>query len=282
MNASHYVAPHQMEPGDVQADQHVLDTMVMNAELDVSLTLTSRLELAISLPFRQTTADAEFLDEDGDSIPGFESIHHRDEVLRGLGDVGLKTRYRLVAPTTERSLFLDLTFGLTLPTGGIEDDPFELGAEGKEHQHVFYGTGTFDPSAAIGIGYHLKAVTLSGNMLWRGALYQNERDYQGPKVLVTRGSAEFSLGENWRARLGAEVYKEWPAKWSGTNARNSGRLDLTPLVGVNWSPLPALNSYLLLKRPFILDVSGGQMEIPFVLGAGLAWSTELWAGQGGH
>jgi len=277
MHASHTVEPHQEEPGMVQADQHVLDTVLMNLDLEIALALTNRIELGIRLPFRQASADAKFLDETEEEIPDFTSIHHRDEVLRGLGDVTLKAKYRLILPTSERSLLIDLNLALSLPTGGIEDDPFELGRQRKEHQHVFFGTGTFDPSLGLIVGYRFEQMMLAAEILWRGSVYPNERDYQGPQVVLGRLNADIPFLEKWSVRTGVELYQEWPAQWSGQNARNSGRLDLTPLVAISWSPTEMISSYLLFKRPIVIDVSGGQVSLPFVVGAGLSASFDLWS-----
>ena len=77
-------------------------------------------------------------------------------------------------------------------------------------------------------------------------------------------------------RAGVEFLEEYPAKWSGETAKNGGRRDVSPLVGMAWAATEAWSSFILLKRPFILDVSGGQLEMPLIGAFGASYAFEGW------
>ncbi len=36
-------------------------------------------------------------------------------------------------------------FGVSMPTGKMQPNPYVLGDEGRPHEHIQFGTGTFDP-----------------------------------------------------------------------------------------------------------------------------------------
>ena len=75
-------------------------------------------------------------------------IHHRNETLLGPGDPWL------MAVTGRRmgAWSAAVRGGVTIPLGRTEENPFELGRRGLPHQHIQFGTGTWDPLAAAGRG----------------------------------------------------------------------------------------------------------------------------------
>ncbi len=82
------------------------------------------------------------------------NIHHRTETYRGLSDLMLLATY------DKQALFragdsLKISAGTTLPTGKTEENPFELGDKGREHLHIQFGTGTFDPLLEANYGIPL-------------------------------------------------------------------------------------------------------------------------------
>ena len=280
VHASHYVDPDQREPGlplEAQSDQHLVDFTMWTMRLGWAVAVTEHLEFELELPLRRTVSDATFLDENGAELSDFSSIHHRDETIQGVGDLALKGRYRLVRPESQLGWLLDATFGVTVPTGGIEENPFELGRRGLSHQHIFFGTGTFDPLLGLESRYAYEDFAFRFDFDWRGSLYENEESFKGPNTFVLRTSVESNVGfETLTFRAGVEFLEEYPAKWSGETAKNSGRRDVSPLVGMAWAATEAWSSFILLKRPFILDVSGGQLEMPLIGAFGASYAFEGW------
>ena len=145
-HAEHDVSPDQFEPhyehDHEQAHRHVLDFGMFRAQLSGSYGFREWLTLKGQLPVRLTYVKADFLDHHGTLMEDFDSIHHRDEVVAGLGDPVIAGRFKLPMGWLSDSSAAGLTVGVSLPIGGIESDPFLRGNLGLEHQHVFFGTGT--------------------------------------------------------------------------------------------------------------------------------------------
>ena len=276
IHASHYVDMDQFEPGvpvTGQADQHVLDFVLMNANLTFAYALNERFELSVNLPMRWALSDAVFLDKAGKDLPQFSSIHHRDETLFGLGDVGLQARYRILTQTAEGGPRIDVTAGVSFPTGGIEPNPFQLGREGKDHQHIFFGTGTFDPKLGVEFEKTFGSTSLLAAVNWQGPVYANSEDYQGPQTLVGGLTAANGFGlTSWVFRGGAELLIEWPAKWGSEAAKNSGRTDIAPVLGVTWLANQSVSTSLIIKKPFVLDHQGSKFDVPLIVIVGAAYS----------
>ena len=255
-----------------QATRHSQTFLLVNAHFALSYVVSARLQVEIGVPVKTADVNARFLNENGDALPGFTSIHHRTETLLGVGDTSLSGRYRLLMPNTDLPFLADLVLGISVPTGNIEPDPFALGRKGESHQHIFFGTGTFDPHLGIDLQRPFDDWTLRLDTAWNGALYRNRYEYRGPHVLLTSLSATSTFAQpNWSFQTGVELFKEYPAQWASQAAKNSGRLDLSPVLGVAWRNQGGLSISLILKRPFILSTRGSELNVPFLMNFGGAY-----------
>jgi hypothetical protein len=272
VQASHYVDPDQYEPDvpiDGQSDRHAQTFVLVNANFALSYVLTERLQIQVRIPVKMADVSARFLDKNGETLPEFTSIHHRTETLVGLGDIHLSGRYRLLMAEPERPYRMDLVVGVNVPTGNIEPNPFELGRQGLGHQHIFFGTGTFDPRIGIDLERGFDGWSLGLDTTWSASLYPNKYDYRGPSILLTSVSATSAFGlKDWHFQMGGELFKEYPAQWSDEPAKNSGRLDLSPVLGTTWRSEAGVSLSIIVKRPFILSTTGSQLEVPFILNLG--------------
>jgi hypothetical protein len=275
INASHSVEPDQYEPGLPDAEQprkHVVDIGMLEWDLDAQLGVHRRFAFEILLPIRTTIIRASFLDQVGNAIPGFESIHHRDEAIAGVGDLVIGGRTGLVLPTDVPRWTLALRTGLSFPTGKTEPDPFALGEAGEEHQHMFFGSGTFDPVVGLDTNLAFDKWALVGWTMAKLPLYQNKFGYQGSKVVVGGIGAQSGFGlKRWSFLLQPEVYFETPATWSGADARNSGRTSLIATAGVFAMPGKGWQIHLLAKVPYYTWAQGGQLRWPFVAMLGFSY-----------
>ncbi|MEE2779860.1 MAG: hypothetical protein VYE15_04995 [Myxococcota bacterium] len=277
-HAEHDVSPDQYEPdtlnpGGVQAQRHVLDFNLFIAQLSGTYGLTDWLTLGLELPIRATTVSADFLNTVGDDIPQFQSIHHRDETLTGLADPTVNTQWYLPLDKLAPILSASVTLGLSLPVGRTEPDPFLLGKLGKRHQHIFYGTGTMDPLAALRVQADLGAVSLQLTSRTRTSLYRNSEGYLGPFMVEAGLKGRSSLGlENWVFVLGPEMFHETPASWSDRTAENSGRTELLIAVGVAHRFASGVSLMASAKTPVVTRSRGGQLEIPFLGSLGVSYS----------
>jgi hypothetical protein len=196
-----------------------------------------RVAVELAVPLRSVYQSTAFSDANGTVLPGFVSIHHRDGEHIGMGDIGAMARVRLIRSTPELPVRLDVRAGLTVPTGGIEPDPDELGRQGLAHQHVFFGSGTFDPQIGFDGSYDFSILRLVAFGFGHASLYANRYGYtQGARA--TGGMyADFTAGlTGWRFAVGPEVYHEAISAWGADVAENSGRTDLLVSAGVTWFP----------------------------------------------
>jgi len=135
LKAKHDVDPDQFEPGipeGEQARQHALSIGMLEWDFDAQIGVHRRFAFELFVPVRTTIIDASFGGGGGEPLPNFESIHHRDETLAGVGDVTLGGRTGLVLPTDVPRWTFALRTAVSLPTGDIKPDPFKLGAETRD------------------------------------------------------------------------------------------------------------------------------------------------------
>ncbi|MEE2758278.1 MAG: hypothetical protein VYA30_16585 [Myxococcota bacterium] len=266
---SHTVPSNQYEPGVAQEQQamtHAQTLDLLNTDLTVSYVFTQRVELSLAIPLRLVRSSVDFLDQAGRKLNGFESIHHRNETITGVDDLRLEVRHRLLTPASLDTLRLDVKYGISFPVAAIEPDPFELGRRGRRHQHVFFGTGTFDPLAAVQIEYGFGEFVLGGETEWTGSLYANRYGYRGPISLTQRVAIGSSFGTTtWFPSLGTELFKEFPARWSNEVAENSGRLEVSPMVALRAAATRWVSVMASVKKPFILSAQSTTLHVPLIV-----------------
>jgi thioredoxin 1 len=270
VHAEHGVDAEELEPGvpaDRQAHRHLVDFELLNLDIYALYGVSDRWGLDLHLPIRTNIVHAEFEDAAGNRLPEFSSIHHRDEVLFGPGDLALSARGVIVAGPPFR---VDATLGVRVPTGGIEPDPFALARDGTLHQHMFFGTGTFDPVASVNATWSLPYVTPAA---WANAsvpLYDNRYGYQGSTRVGGGVGASVRLGD-FSIQGSLDVLHESPARWDGAAARNSGRSDVLVGAGATYA-VGDWQVVTSLKVPAYSHVLDGKLDIPFALGLGVAGS----------
>jgi thiol-disulfide isomerase/thioredoxin len=241
-------------PTSVAHDQRLtlLDTRLV-AELGV----VHDVAVGAMLPWRAVRAGIRYLDASGQAVAlETPSIHHRDETLSGLGDPWLWIRYgRGFGRFT-----VGVRAGVTVPLGRTEEDPFELGARGLDHQHVQLGTGTWDPIVGLEASHAWKSVSLYAWVVTQQVLYENRRGYRAGNRYAGALMARSALGtETIEAHAGLEVQVEAAERWRGlvpTDDGNQGR--------ESWS----VN--LQAKIPAYVWVKNAQLSYPVVGLVGVA------------
>jgi hypothetical protein len=271
------VSADQFEPGVPLADQafyHDLDFVLVNWELSLDYALTTWMNLDVRVPVRLASVDATFLNQHDEVLPDFNSIHHRDETLTGLGDIAFGARFDLLPADLVEGLMVLLSAGVTAPSGSTRPDPFVLGSDGQRHQHMFFGTGTIDPYLALVVAYDLSWMRLLGFVHGRASVYRNRYGYRGPGTVYAGidGSSDFGLG-TLVASAGVHVMSETPATWGDRNAENSGRTDLLIALGIAWQASDAWRLQTGVKIPVWTEAIGGQLDIPIIWDIGVRFTT---------
>ena len=268
MRADHIVAESQKVPTGPQSHRHVQDILMEEFRLTASYRIIERLAVDVMIPLRHTMIEATFEDEDGHVIPGFTSIHHRTETLVGLADIVLGTSLLAIKPSTELPLSLTVQVGTTLPTGNIVPDPFKLGAQGLDHQHMFFGTGTINPTVGLHVGFDFEFLRLALTNHARLVFMTNSEGYRPSTTLATDLNVIIPTPvEGLDAVIGAGVFLEGTALWDGKPALNSGRTDVLTAAGVSWDPGEGLTGSLIIKVPVYIEAKGGQLEMPLLIQA---------------
>jgi hypothetical protein len=162
-------------------------------------------------------------------------IHHPAATLSGFADASLLAARRARGVLADGDTLL-LAAGTTVPLGRTEHDPFELGEEGLAHEHVQFGTGTFDPlleayySRPLGGAWELAAYATA-----RLPLYENDKAYFPPLQLSAGGLVSRRLSERLGAHLGVGAFRQEGARWDGILDRDGGFEALELTAGASWS-----------------------------------------------
>lgn len=281
MEAGHSVEPDQFEPGiplQKQAHWHQQSFILSDLRLDAELGVNEWLAGTVQLPFRVIRQSVTFRDAAGGALPEFESIHHRNETLAGIGDVVLGARFSVLRTERLPGWMLHLRAGASVPTGHTEPDPFELGRRGLPHQHMFFGTGTVDPFAAIDLTVPLGSVQLTGWASGRTSLYRNRHGYRAGATAAGGIGVRSSFGlERWSFLVQPEVFHETAARWGDRPAENSGRTDLLATGAIVWAPTQDWAVNLSAKIPVYSGTDGGQLRTPVLVGAGVMHAFDVFS-----
>jgi len=280
IEAGHDVAPSQFEPNipvSEQALRHELDILFLQHRLEARYGLSELFELGMELPFRVTVIDATFSDENGNELQDFTSVHHRDEVVAGVADPSLKLYMHVLNPKGSLDSRLVVSAGVGFPVGRTEDNPFEAGAEGRDHQHMFFGYGIFTPRVSIRWTKPFSEWSLG---LWADStlsFYENDDGYQPPSTHVFGTGVQSNLGlDHWWFGLEPRMMVEVAARWDGERAENSGRSDLLGAVmagvslGGGWSLSADVQTTMAS-----FSQKGNQMTLPIIGVLSVFWGAPI-------
>lgn len=234
--------------------------------------LSEHFSVEVQIPFKVNHTTIVYRRLDGTVYePDFANIHHRNETLFGLGDPWLSGRTAWkVGP-----FMLTGRLGLTLPLGSTEENPFVLGRAGLEHQHIQFGTGTFDPVLALEAAYPLGRYSLRAYAQAQLVLDESSKGYRAGNRYGMGALSEGPLVGALRGSVGLDVLTEQPERWDGRIEQdgNLGRTDV--LVGVSLTyPLGPFRLTVGAKVPVYQHVietghEGGQLTYPAIVNVGL-------------
>ncbi len=236
---------------EVPLHEHVVSLDFLRSELAVEYTFSTNWSVWLRLPFdiKAQTAAVNFVEPVDawarEAILRNRDIHHRTETYVGFSDLRLLLARRVNGLFGLRAR-LDLAVGSSLPVGRIEDDPLRAGEEGREHLHIQFGTGTFDPL----IEWHF-AMALSERLSWalfslnRVVLCENARTYRGPFETTSGISLGWQLFPRITLRATLANFTQTQATWNGLKDPNSGLL--------SWNA----SFYLSLRLPHGLTLTPG-------------------------
>lgn len=209
--------------------QHRLEVEVFQFKPEVSIPFSEETSIEIGLPLRRISRVA-FIDapagtsqSDQENMQRHVDLHHPTENLEGIGDLSLWMRPR----DSEHHW----AWGLTLPTGGTEEDPYELGKQNLAHEHVQFGTGTVVPRLQFfrGADDWVSLGTLSL------PFYSNHHGFTAPPELSLYSARRGPLAGNWTWSAGLSARLQGFGDWNGTRDINTGYGALVADGGLIWN-----------------------------------------------
>jgi thiol-disulfide isomerase/thioredoxin len=243
--------------------------------------LLPRLAIQAMLPVRIVGTTTTFSDLSGRTISlDYPSIHHRDETLLGLGDaqVLLHRSFKLSAVS------IGGRAGVSIPLGTVHEDPYRLGQEGLPHEHIQFGTGTWDPVVSADASANLDVWTFGAFGALQAPLYEGSRGYRAGArstagIVVSRPLGPVSV------RLAGQVLHERPERWHGrvpTEDGNQGRTDVYVAPGVTWNFSGDWSMSADVRVRAFSHVVNAQLDMPVVLELGIGRLVHLEQGSDEH
>ena len=197
-------------------------------QLDIAYRLAVDWDVALSLPYDIKDQDA-FIDEiapvtldEREAILRNQDIHHREEVYRGFADARLLISHSLANLLRDGDRLM-VSVGSSIPIGATEEDPYRLGDAGQKHLHIQFGTGTFDPSAALHYETLLSdGLSLNASIHGQFPVYENGKTYRGPVDVTETVGIRYQVGD-WFALQASHLglFQSY-AYWDGNRDINSG------------------------------------------------------------
>lgn len=205
--------------------------------------LSDAWRINVNTPLQIRALSINYEKMDGSSYePPYAGLHHRNELLIGLGDIELRADH--VAWINSWGLIS--TVGTTLPTGKIEENPYLRAQESQSHQHIQMGTGTFVPTVAFTLFYDNIQWGLQHNIQQTLPFYENNKNYkQG--MSTTWGIGIWKRFTQKMLLMGQfRGIHEAPDTW--LNLPYAGRDTLALNASVMWSFSKNLEANLQLER----------------------------------
>ena len=233
----------------VDAPLHRHHVALSTYRIDVGLQylLSDQWSLQANIPYavKNQEASIEWIDpvspEDERAIMRSRDIHHRNESYAGFSDTDLFLGYKM------RGFFktddvLSARFGTTIPIGATEENPWVLGDAGREHLHIQFGTGTFNPIVNLQYNvplYRGLAVTASARGMF--PFYENSKAYRGSMELGWTAGFTYRLFD-WLSFSGNYLgFYQSAAAWSGERDINTGLRYSMAALGMSLATLEGIS-----------------------------------------
>ena len=260
--------------GPVRYDSHLV---LLEMRIGAEYALTPYLAIGGGMPYRVADVDVSYFDPTTGEPrePAFAGIHARNENIHGIGDASLHVHGAL----SRGKFAFHARLGSTLPTGKtLDENPYELGAIGFEHEHIQLGTGTAMPFLALEVQSPISGVNLSAWAVAYLSVYEGSNGYK-PGTRISGGiTGSKSVARALTLGLAASVHGETTERWDGKIPKdegNEGRVDVLVGGSVAWRPAANLAITANLELPVYSHVTGNQLDYGIVAGLGVVMSFDL-------
>src|SRR6266850_4495812 len=163
------------DPGLVTPYWHVQTLQIGELDLSVARGIRQGFGIGLNAPLRLVRDRIRFEDlARAPYVPPQPETHHRNETLTQVADPQLALLLtREPGPWT-----LAASIGTLIPIGRTEPNPFALGRLGLPHQHIQFGTGTWDPTVGASASRSLGATAFHAGASMKLTLYENGFGYR--------------------------------------------------------------------------------------------------------
>lgn len=226
--------------GDVIAvplHSHQVSLDFTRLEFEYDYTFKTNWDVWFRLPFeiKSRSASVQFIDpvtpSEREAIERNADLHHRSNTLTGFSDLKVLLAHRIVNLFREGD-GLDFAFGTSLPIGSTEEDPFTAADEGLGHEHLQFGTGTFDPLLEM---YYSTPISSSFTLgvfgIGRFPFYENSKRFEGPTEITSEVSLLYGVSDRVKLQFAVVGFYQGFAHWSGVRDINSGLRSLSVKIG---------------------------------------------------
>lgn len=226
--------------------------------------------VSAGLPFDVRAISVDYTMDGDPYVPPYDDIHHRNEVLFGLVDGSVSVKRTMMVG----KVVLTPSLGTSIPVGHTEADPFALTKEGKTHQHMQFGTGTFDPMASVDAVFRVGRWGALATVSSRLPVYEGANGYRAPRIVSGSAGPTFAITPKWFTWLLAEAAYEGEELWHGDSY--GGRASVSASGGVLTTITPDLSVQLTARVPIWEAVhhtdEDASVSQPLSVAAGLSWS----------
>ncbi len=215
------VAPVECAQGQIPPHRHVVRLNLYHLDLFAAYGIGNGAQLSLRIPYDVKDQHVHYTTLDGAPyVPPYGDIHHRTETLWGVSDADLLF---WKAPTFLQGAAsgVSIALGTTLPIGKTVPDPVRLGLEGKKHEHLIYGSGTFDPKLVVYAWQRAGRFLIGEAVDARLPVYQSPGGYR-PPVNVLWGLGPSLLLGRWSVSLQYEGQYQSVGKWHGLEDEGTG------------------------------------------------------------
>lgn len=221
--------------------QHQISMDATRVELQILYHATARWDVIARLPWERKVQSSTFTvmeqatTEQIASMARNIDIHHRDGATQGMSDATVLAG-RHYPNLFRRGDRLMVSGGVSLPTGATVENPYILGAQGIEHSHIQFGSGTVDPifESWYVVPIH-RALSAAAFLSARWPLYENSRTFKAAPEATVSASAMQPIGDRVSVRAELMTYVQGYGYWNGVRDENmTGLLSTSAGLGASY------------------------------------------------
>ena len=212
----------------VPEHRHRVNLNIYRTDIGIKYYFTPRWILDVNLPYETKIQEASVekiapvTEEQWQAIKLNGYIHHRNETYTGLADADVFVGHYMQGIFEEND-FLMWRIGSTIPFGRTEENPWPLGDQGLEHQHIQFGTGTFNPVGDLYYSFPLyKGLATYTSLRVKFPFYENDKTYRGSRELTYTVGLNYRLNEWLAFQAGYLGFYQTYAYWEGEIDKNTG------------------------------------------------------------